>query len=94
MDQLTAQARERSEAAAKARIAEAKAAADSFAKEQAGKASESGWISREGESLGQRDARLAAEIRVRAEAEAKRKMESGNLSSGPGGSGVKVSGSH
>ncbi|PWN43342.1 ATP11-domain-containing protein [Ceraceosorus guamensis] len=88
LDELTAQARQKSEAAARARVDAAKAAADSFAASQQGQESE--FTSSNGnESLEQRDARLAAEIRARAEAEAKRKLESGDVGSGPGGSGVK-----
>ena len=43
-------------------------------------------------AIEERDMRVASEIRERAEKEAKRKLESGELGSGPGGRGsVKVS---
>jgi hypothetical protein len=42
-------------------------------------------------AIEERDMRVASEIRERAEKEAKRKLESGELGSGPGGRGsVKV----
>lgn len=45
------------------------------------------------ETTEERDSRVAREIRARAEAEARRKLQSGELGSGPGGkSPVKVSG--
>lgn len=50
-----------------------------------------GWSSEmelDSAGLSAEDARVAADIRARVEAEAKRKMETGDFSSGPGG--IKV----